>query len=246
MGFVRTLATIIFIVALPVALLTSNIRLLFNAPPVYDYAFDRYDAEEATGLSRDDLDGTASALREYFNNDEKTFFHLVTERGLEAPVFGARETEHLEDVKSIVVWLNRVQEIAVVYILAYVVAFFVWLREANVRHLAGQALASLALGLLAVGGVGVVAAFGFDAAFERFHEIFFPGGNWQFSSRTDHLVQMFPEAFWRDITIMLGVMCAAEAAVIAAVSVAYLLGTRGEGRRLSASIEVGAAGTQAA
>ena len=64
MGFARTLATIAFIIALPVALdhdRTSDCSR--NAPLVYRYAFDRYDAEASTGLSRADLDSTAAALR---------------------------------------------------------------------------------------------------------------------------------------------------------------------------------------
>src|SRR3954470_20238769 len=69
MGFIRTLATLAFIIALPVALLTTNIRLLANAPLTYRYAFDRYDAQSSAGLSRADLDSTAGALRQYFNND---------------------------------------------------------------------------------------------------------------------------------------------------------------------------------
>jgi hypothetical protein len=57
MGFARVVATLFFVVALPTALLTTNVRLLANAPLVYDYAYDRYDAELTTGLSRSDLDG---------------------------------------------------------------------------------------------------------------------------------------------------------------------------------------------
>ena len=107
MGFARTLATIAFVIALPIALVTSNIRILANAPAVYSYAFDRYNAEDATGLSRADLDSTAKALRQYFNNGETTFYHTVTEGGLTEPVFTARETRHMEDVKRLFVWADR-------------------------------------------------------------------------------------------------------------------------------------------
>src|SRR6476661_6818532 len=103
MGFVRTFATIAFIVALPIALRTTNIRLLANAPMTYRYAFDRYDAEASTGLSRADLDSTAGSLRDYFNNDESAFYHPVTEGGLTQSVFNARETRHMQDVKSLFV-----------------------------------------------------------------------------------------------------------------------------------------------
>ena len=137
MGFARMLATFAFILALPIALLTTNIRLLANAPAVYDYAFDRFNAEDATGLSRADLDSTAGALRRYFNNDEKTFYHTVTEGGLAGPVFNARETRHMEDVKRLFSYANLAQELSVVYVIAYVVSFFVWAREGNVRQLGG-------------------------------------------------------------------------------------------------------------
>src|SRR2546423_14776118 len=81
MGFIRTIATVAFILALPIALITTNIRLLANAPLTYRYAFDRYDAQAATGLSRGDLDSTAGELRKYFNTDEDTFYPPVTDGG---------------------------------------------------------------------------------------------------------------------------------------------------------------------
>ena len=96
MGFARALASVIFVIALPIALLTTNIRLLANAPLVYDYAFDRYDASETTGLARADLDACGRELREYFNNGERTYHCEVTENGLPTSIFSARETAHAE------------------------------------------------------------------------------------------------------------------------------------------------------
>ena len=246
MGFARTLATIAFIVALPIALLSTNIRVLANAPLVYRYAFDRYDAERSTGLSRADLDSTAAALRAYFNNGEKTFYHQVTEDGLPASVFNARETRHMQDVKRLFVLVNRAQEVSVVYVLAYVVAFFIWAREGSARQLAAQSLIGLALGAAFVGGVAIFAAFGFDAAFTRFHTLAFSNDFWQLNPDTDHLVQMFPEPFWRDMTVLLGIMCAVEGLLIGVVSAVYLLGTRGERRRLASGVTLDHSQTQAA
>ncbi len=245
MGFVRTLATILFILALPIALVTTNIRLLANAPLVYDYAFDRYDGEQATGLSRADLDGTGAALREYFNNGEKTFYYTVTANGLATPVLNARETAHMEDVKSLFVLANRAQEITVVFVLLYAVAFFIWARDGQARQLAAQSLIGLALGIGVVGAIGIVALFGFEAAFERFHTIAFSNDLWKLNPATDRLIQMFPEPFWRDMTIVLGVMCAVEALAIAAVSSVYLMGSRSERTRLTGSVEM-TSSTQAA
>ena len=130
--------------------------------------------------------------------------------------------------------------------LAYVVAFFVWARDGNVRQLAGQSLVGLGLGVLAVGAVGVFAAFGFEAAFTRFHELFFNNNLWQLDPDRDHLIQMFPQDFWRDITIALGAMCAIEGALIGAFAGICLMSTRGERRRIATAIDVNASHTQAA
>lgn len=246
MGFVRTLATIAFILALPVAIITTNVRLLANAPVVYDYSFDRYNAEDATGLSRADLNAAARALRQYFNNDEKTFYHTVTEGGLPGPVFNARETRHMEDVKQLFAWVNRLQELSVVFVLAYVVAFFLWARDGEIRQLATQSLIGLALGAIAVGAFAAGAAFGFDATSTRFHEVFFSNDFWLLDPNKDHLIQMFPEEFWRDVTLIFAAMCALEAALIGAFAGIYLMGTRRERLRLTASIDVNASHTQAA
>jgi integral membrane protein (TIGR01906 family) len=246
MGFARTLASVLFVIALPIALLTTNIRLLANAPLVYDYAFDRYDAAETTGLSRADLDACGAELRAYFNNGEKTYYCPVTEDGLPTPIFSARETAHMEDVKSLFVLVNRAQEISVIYVLLYTVWFFIWAREGHVRQLAAQALMGIALGVLFVGGIGVVAAFGFESAFERFHLIAFSNDLWKLNPATDHLIQMFPEEFWRDMTIVLGAMCAIQALVIGAVAAVYLIGSRAERTHISSSIDLNPSSPQAA
>lgn len=246
MGFVRTLATIAFIIALPVAAISTNVRLLANAPLVYRYAFDRYNAEASTGLSRADLDKTAGALRAYFNNDEPTFYQTVTQDGLQTPVFNARETLHMQDVKRLFVITGTVQEVALVYVLLYVVAVFVWAREGSMRQLAAQSLAGVGLGAAFVGGIAIFASFGFEAAFTRFHLIMFTNNLWQLNPATDHLVQMFPDPFWRDMTVLLGLISAAEGLLIGGVSAVYLLSTRGAHRRLSASVALDQSQTQAA
>ena len=53
----------------------------------------------------------------------------------------------MEDVKTLFVWMNRVQEISVIFVLAYIVAFFVWARDSSLRQLATQSLVGLGLGV---------------------------------------------------------------------------------------------------
>ena len=60
----------------------------------------------------------------------------------------------------------------------------------------------LLFGVLVIGAVGVMVAIGFESTWERFHELAFTNDLWLLNPRTDHLIQMFPEPFWQDMTFV--------------------------------------------
>ena len=54
--------------------------------------------------------------------------------------------------------------------------------------------------------VGIACAIDFDRAFEAFHTVFFPGkSNWQFDARTDQIIEVMPEEFFLNCSIIIGV-----------------------------------------
>ncbi|CAN5594143.1 hypothetical protein BH20CHL6_BH20CHL6_16290 [soil metagenome] len=73
----------------------------------------------------------------------------------------------------------------------------------------------LAIGLAAAGVFALVA---FDAAFELFHRVFFPGGNWAFDPTTQRLVQLYPLPFWQITTGALGGLAIAASVVVWAIA----------------------------
>lgn len=227
MGFVRQVAALLFIIAVPVALFTTNIRIAANEPRVYEYAADTYDSPEATGIPRGELLRASAGIRDYFRNDEsRLFIRVIDSDGEAAPLFNSRETQHMHDVKSVLQMTFRVQEVAVVFVLAYVVAIFIWARESSLRTLATQLIIAGGVGLVAIGAVGAFAAVGFDQFWEQFHGVLFSNDLWQLDPERDHLIQMFPEDFWRDMTIWIGVGTVGELAGLAAASALYLTATR--------------------
>lgn len=53
--------------------------------------------------------------------------------------------------------------------------------------------------------VGILASIDFDRAFEVFHAIFFPGkDNWLFDPRTDQIIIVMPQEFFRNCAILIG------------------------------------------
>lgn len=229
MGLVRSIAALLFVIAVPLALITTNIRIAINEPHVYSYAIDHYDGVSTTGVPRNELLDAGAEMRAYFNRGGNGFiFVRAHQNGRSISLFNAKETEHLRDVKNLMQGMFRVQEVSVAFILAYVVGVFIWAREGTLRTLARQVLIASLVGIGVVAVAGVLAATGFDAAWERFHIIAFNNDLWALDPATDHLIQMFPEDFWRDICISIGLATLVEFVLLAAASGLYLLLTRDE------------------
>jgi integral membrane protein (TIGR01906 family) len=79
--------------------------------------------------------------------------------------------------------------------------------------------------LLTLGLIGIAAALGasgFDASWTRFHELLFSNDFWLLNPRTDHLIQMFPPAFWQNIVFFIGLLAAAQAGLLVLISGLYL------------------------
>ena len=228
MGLFRQIAALLFIVALPVALITTSVRVAINGPGLYEYATDHYNTTATTGIERSELLRASGELREYFNNGEDSIFVRVQRDGGPISLFNPRETAHLRDVKALMQTSFRVQEAAVLFVLAYVVFVFVWAKEGSFRSLAKQILTSGLVTLVVVGALGVVAVSGFEGAFNQFHLIAFDNDLWKLNPARDHLIQMFPEAFWQDVSIWVGLASLAGMGVLSALAAIYLGVTRGE------------------
>jgi hypothetical protein len=103
--------------------------------------------------------------------------------------YNVGEASHLRDARS-VLWLF----IAVVLLCAgALVAVAARVRASWPWHAMSGGGAALALVFAAVGAFFVVA---FDAAFELFHRVFFPGGNYSFDVSRERMVQLYPVPFW--------------------------------------------------
>jgi integral membrane protein (TIGR01906 family) len=220
--YLRSLALLLFVIALPVTLVTTNVRFAANEGRLYEYGFDKHDAEARTGLPRAEISRAGRELRRYFNSDEATIHILVEEEGREVSFFSARETAHLRDVKDLFQLTFGIQELAVAYVFAYVVGVFIWAREGSLRRLAIQVLAASLAAIAIILALGAVALLGFDRAFEQFHFLAFDNDLWRLNPRTDRLIQMFPEGFWFDASMLVGLLTLAEAALLACAAGLYL------------------------
>jgi integral membrane protein (TIGR01906 family) len=128
-----------------------------------------------------------------------------------SPAFDSRELSHMQDVRTLFGALLRGTLVAMVVIAVLALALArTPLRSVVPGGLLAGALATLAVAVLAV----PVILLGFDGFFTRFHEVFFAGDSWRFSS-TDTLIRIYPERFWEDVSQLGAGLTVLQALVLA-------------------------------
>jgi integral membrane protein (TIGR01906 family) len=219
-GLFRALVIGLFIVCIPVALITTNIRAAISEQGVYDYAVRHFDADEASGIPEPELIRANAEIRDYLTDGDGVLSISVTNNlGVEQSLFNVRETAHMADVRDLVRAMFSVQVVALALLLFLAVVMLVlW----PPRALAAATLYGSILTCASLGVVGLLAASGFDSAWSQFRVIAFTNDFWELDPRTDHLIQMFPESFWQQVTLLIGGVIFLEALVIAAASGVYL------------------------
>ena len=223
MSLLRPATALIFIAAIPIFLVLSNVRVAATEQRVYEYSFSQYDADLVTGIERSELDRAASEIIGYFRDDDADALDIrVADGGEIAPLFNQREVLHMRDVRDLMRATFRLHEIAFVYIVGYVAAVFLWSGERPLRRLAQQAMISggATVALLAGAAIGVLV--GFDRLFTQFHLLSFSNDLWKLSPARDHLIQMFPQGFWFDVTLAVGVATIVQGLAILGVGWAYV------------------------
>lgn len=194
------------LVALPIFLVTLNVRVLFNAPWVYNTGFERNRVGETTGLQRSHVERVGDEIRDYLSNDQEHMSIFLFGQ----PLFTPREVEHMRDVKALLGLVYTMTYVTGVALALYVIWGF---RREGLRFLRRVSLAGAVSGVGLV-VVGVVLALGFPVFFTLFHEISFSNDYWVLNPREHFLVVLFPYRFWLESTILLAVVTIAETVVI--------------------------------
>ena len=196
-------------VATALAIVAVTIPLFLN--PIW-VAFEqgRARADAWTGFAQADLRAATDSILADLVVGPPDFD--VTVNG--SPVLNERERGHMRDVRGVFIGFFAVAAVAV--LAAVLISAR---RDATGRRASWAAIRGGSVGLVVVLVVaGAIALVAFDALFETFHQLFFPGGSYSFDPATERLVQLFPFQFWQETAIAVGVVSVVLAAVVAGVA----------------------------
>jgi integral membrane protein (TIGR01906 family) len=214
----------LFMLCLPILLLTASIGWAVNSLWLYEYGFDKYNVSQITGLADTELEKAATGLISYFNSDEEYISLTVIKDGEPFELFNQREVMHLKDVKGLI-WLDYwVLLGTLIYALGYILFSLLWRKDW--RRLAWGVVGGggITLGLMLALGLGTL--LGFDQLFWQFHLISFANELWQLDPTKDYLIMLFPQGFFYDAALFCGGITAGLAVILGVVCGVYLKRTR--------------------
>ena len=208
-GIQQTLGWVITILV-PVALVLTAVRMLLTTTFVkIEYGTPNFPADPYGFSFADRIKWSLVAL-DYLLNDAGIEFlgDLTFENG--TPLYNQRELGHMVDVK------NVVQRVLRVWLISWMVVVGVGIWAWQAGWLNGYRIGLIRGGWVTIGFVGAVILFvmiAFGILFVFFHQVFFDPGTWTFFY-SDTLIRLFPERFWRDTFISVGIISILEGLIV--------------------------------
>lgn len=193
------------VLAIPLVLILTGLRIFFTTPFVYvEYNMPGF-PEDPYGFTKAERIQWAKYALDYLNNDAGIEYLGELRFSDGTAVFNERELSHMVDVKiffqtAMRLWLGLV----ILLVAAGVIA---WRARGSKYFWAAASVGGwLTLGL--VGLLMVTIFLNFNQLFTVFHQLFFEGNTWLFYF-SDTLIRLFPMRLWQDLFIAIGLLTVA-------------------------------------
>ena len=216
----------LFILCLPIVLLTAIISWTVNSLWLYEYGFEKYNVSQTTSLAESELETAATGLRSYFNSDEEYISLTVIKNGKPFELFNQREVIHLRDVKGLIQLDYWVLLGTLIYALSYAGVSLFWQRGKYWQRLGWEVISGSGITLALMLALGLGALLDFDQLFLQFHLLSFSNEFWQLDPTRDYLIMLFPGGFWYDAALFYALATVSLAVILGGVAGGYLWTSR--------------------
>lgn len=198
-------------ISLPLLLVMINVRLVMSKAFLeLEYTRPGFPID-VYGLTTEERLRYAPYAVEYLLNGEDISYLGDLRFSDGTPLFNTRELRHMYDVK---VLTQIAYGVAIaVGILSLAFSYVLWRRQLLRVALLRGAILTLAI----IFSIVLVAMLNWDFFFTGFHTLFFEGDTWYFAY-SDTLIRLFPEQFWFDAALVIGVLTAFEALLVTLVT----------------------------
>ena len=178
-----------------VVLITSVEAVVYFNPNFFEKEYTKYNVLEKVHMEMDDLLTVTDEMMDYLKGDREDLVVNTIVDGKEREFFNEKEKRHMVDVQGLFLGAMKLREGAA--LLSLLCGAYLLLKEQ------GQTLLRMlqwGIGLF-IGSMVALAALiatDFTKYFTCFHLIFFDNDDWILDPKTDLLINIVPEGFFRD------------------------------------------------
>ena len=198
----------LFILFSPIMMVANSAVFVVNSSALYNYSITQYNAVERTGVPQNQLFKANKEIIAYFrDSNEDLNIKVKNLENQEIALFNDREIHHMRDVKAIMQWLHRTQALlmglsvtSLIFGIMSVAVRYKWGMPYLARTL--TASGTISGGIVLFLGVFALTD-GFRYLFLQFHFMSFSNNLWILDPSRDKLIQMFPESFFFDATMLI-------------------------------------------
>lgn len=225
MRILSRVAQWLFIICLPIVVITGSIGWAVNSAWLYTTGFEKYDVQESLAevgfpVTDSDLKDIAHGFIRYFNSGEELITLTVQNDGQTTDLFNEEEIIHFKDVKG----LFRLDYYVLLGTFFYCFIFMlvcILRRNGSYRRLLARSAvigSGIGLGILLVIGIGVL--LDFDSLFYNFHLVSFSNEFW---STEGNMLLLFPGGFWYDVVVYIALFAVVQSLIPGVTGGVYLL-----------------------
>ena len=178
-----------------VVLITSVEAVVYFNPNFFEKEYTKYNVLEKVHMEMDDLLYVTDEMMDYLKGDREDLVVNTIVDGEEREFFNEKEKRHMVDVQNLFIGAMRMR-IGAAVIAAVLIDILCVKKQGLVMLRMMQWGIGLFIGSMA--GLAALISTDFTKYFTYFHLIFFDNDDWILNPKTDLLINIVPEGFFRD------------------------------------------------
>lgn len=178
-----------------IVLITSVEVVVYGNPGFFEKEYTKYNVLERVHMEMDDLLYVTDEMMDYLKGDREDLVVNTIVDGKEREFFNEKEKRHMVDVQNL--FLGAMELRLGAGILTVVLGAILLLKKQGLTLLR---MLQWGIGMF-IGSMAALAALiatDFTKYFTYFHLIFFDNDDWILNPKTDLLINIVPEGFFRD------------------------------------------------
>ena len=182
-------------------LLLGSVYFYTVNKPFYLYEYEKYDNASVIGVSDETLDEITDVLIDYIKGTRDNMDIKAERNGEYQEIYSQRAKDHMVDVLFLFDLLRIALKACVIVFLLLLAGVIVLCAKKSHTYASAKMLMLSLIGLVVLFlALALVVASNFNAAFIKFHHIFFTNDLWLLPG-DDVLVNMVPTGFFMDICL---------------------------------------------